>query len=219
MADIFDEIEEDLRRDKMNLLWQRYGNYILGLAVLIIIGVAGNQGYDYWHESKTQAAGNQFFEAVTAEDSLEALISIESDLPDGYKMLARFRVAALYAEEGDLAAAEQAFLDLSADTSIDVFYKNTALLLSVMNAPRSADKNQLINRISALAEFPGPLQGLALETSAGLYLEAGLTNKAIASLTMASSLTEIPASLRQRITQALSILSNKYADISAEKIE
>ena len=48
MADIFDEIEEDLRRDRMKEIWQRYGNYILGLAVLIIIGVAGRQGYNYW---------------------------------------------------------------------------------------------------------------------------------------------------------------------------
>ena len=90
MADIFDEIEEDLRRDRMTLLWQRYGNLILGFAILIIIGVAGNQGYDYWRESRAQAAGDAFFEAVIANDSLEALISVSPELPDGYKMLAKF---------------------------------------------------------------------------------------------------------------------------------
>ena len=40
-----------------------------------------------------------------------------------------------------------------------------------MNAPETANKEELINRISSLSQFAGPLQGLALETSSGLYLE------------------------------------------------
>ena len=212
MADIFDEIEEDLRRDRMKELWQRYGNYILGLAVLIIIGVAGNQGYNYWTENKSQISGNNFFEAVTAENSLDALSDIASDLPEGYAMLARFRMAALYAEDGNSANAEQSYIKLSEDASIDTFYRDIALLLSVMNAPNSADKNALIDRISKISGFAGPLQGLALETTAGLYLELNDTDKAISSLTQASKLSDIPSSLRQRISQSLSIISEKYTD-------
>ncbi len=212
MADIFDEIEEDLRRDRMKELWQRYGNYILGLAVLIIIGVAGYQGYNYWMETKSQSSGNTFFEAVTAENSLDALTSIVSDLPEGYAMLASFRMAALYAEDGNNAAAEQSYIEMSEDISIDIFYRDTALLLSVMNAPKSADKNVLIERISDISSFAGPLQGLALETSAGLYLELNNTDKAISSLTQASKLSDISSSLRQRISQSLSIIADKYAD-------
>ena len=212
MADIFDEIEEDLRRDRMKDLWQRYGNYILGLAVLIIIGVAGHQGYNYWTKTQSQASGNSFFEAVTAENTLDALGEVVSELPDGYAMLARFRMAALYAEDGNSAAAEQSYLELSEDNSINTFYRDTALLLSVMNAPNSADKNALINRISDISSFAGPLQGLALETSAGLYLELNEADKAVSSLTQASKLSDIPSSLRQRISQSLSIISEKYTD-------
>ena len=212
MADIFDEIEEDLRRDRMKLLWQRYGNYIIGLAVLIIIVVAGNQGYDYWKKSESQAAGDAFFEAVGADESLDALTTLVPDLPVGYEMLARFRIAALQAEDGDNFTAEQSFLALSEDNSIDIFYREVALLLSVMNAPSSVDKNILIGRLSSLSAFPGSLQGLALETSAGLYLELNERDKAISTLTEASKLPDIPSSLRQRISQSLSIISEKYTD-------
>ncbi len=212
MADIFDEIEEDLRRDRMKLLWQRYGNYIIGLAVLIIIVVAGNQGYDYWKESESQTAGDAFFEAVGADESLDALTTLVPDLPVGYEMLARFRIAALHAEDGDNFTAEQSFLALSEDNSIDIFYREVALLLSVMNAPSSVDKNILIGRLSSLSAFPGSLQGLALETSAGLYLELNERDKAISTLTEASKLPDIPSSLRQRISQSLSIISEKYTD-------
>ena len=212
MADIFDEIEEDLRRDRMKLLWQRYGNYIIGLAVLIIIVVAGNQGYDYWKNSESQSAGDAFFEAVGADESLDALTTLVPNLPVGYEMLARFRIAALHAEDGDNFAAEQSFLALSEDNSIDIFYREVALLLSVMNAPSSVDKNILIGRLSSLSAFPGSLQGLALETSAGLYLELNERDKAISTLTEASKLPDIPSSLRQRISQSLSIISEKYTD-------
>lgn len=215
MADIFDEIEEDLRRDRMKELWQRYGNYILVLALLIIVGVAGNQGYDYWVKTKSQVSGNIFFEALTAENSLDALNDAVSHLPDGYAMLARFRMAALYAEDGNSSAAEKSYLELSEDTSINSFYRDIALLLSVMNAPSSLDKNMLIERISDISGFAGPLQGLALEKKAGLHLELNEVDMAISSLTLASELSDIPPSLRQRVAQSLAIISKKYTDRSS----
>ena len=219
MADIFDEIEEDLRRDRMALLWQRYGNYILGFAILIIVGVAGNQGYDYWKNSRAQSAGDMFFEAVIAENSLDAMSAVSKELPKGYEMLSRFRMAALFSEEGKQAEAEKSYLLLSEDPSIDSFYKQIALLLSVMNAPETANKEELINRISSLSEFAGPLQGLALETSSGLYLELNQPGKALSSLKRASELTDIPPDLRQRISQSLLILDFKYDDTSTSKSE
>ncbi len=215
MADIFDEIEEDLRRDRMTLLWQRYGNFILGFAILIVIGVAGNQGYDYWRESRAQAAGDAFFEAVIANEPLDALNSISTELPDGYKMLAKFRMAALQADNNDKTNAEESYLALSRDVAIDPFYRETALLLSVMNAPEVVNKNELIERISGLAEFAGPLQGLALETTAGLYLKLDNPKKAISTLSRASELADISPSLRQRMSQSLLILKSNYGDLSS----
>ena len=215
MADIFDEIEEDLRRDRMTLLWQRYGNFILGFAILIVIGVAGNQGYDYWRESRAQAAGDAFFEAVIANEPLDALNSISTELPDGYKMLAKFRMAALQADNNDKTNAEQSYLSLSRDVAIDPFYRETALLLSVMNAPEAVNKNELIERISGLTEFAGPLQGLALETTAGLYLKLDNPKKAISTLSRASELADISPSLRQRMSQSLLILKSNYGDLSS----
>ncbi len=219
MADIFDEIEEDLRRDRITLLWKRYGNYIVGVAVLIIVVVAGNQGFDYWKESKSQAAGDAFFDAVTANESLDALTSIVADLPEGYEMLAKFRIAALQAEMGNATAAEQSFLSLSRDDSIETFYKETALLLSVMNASETRNKSELIDRISSLSQFSGPLQGLALETTAGLYLELDNPGKALSSLVLASDLTDISPSLRQRISRSLSILQSNYGNVSSIQSE
>ena len=219
MADIFDEIEEDLRRDRMTMLWRRYGNIVIGVAILIIVVVAGNQGYDYWKDSKNQAAGDAFFNAVTADNSFDELMSITPQLPEGYEMLAKFRMAALQAQNQNEIDAEQFYLSLSREAGNDPFYQDTALLLSVMNAPATANKSELIERISDLSAFVGPLQGLALEISAGLHLELGNPEKALSLLTKASKLTDISPSLRQRISQFLLILQSNYHDVLPTKSE
>ena len=48
MADIFQEVDEEVRREQLKKLWDRYGIVVIAAAVLIIAGVAGYRGYQYW---------------------------------------------------------------------------------------------------------------------------------------------------------------------------
>ena len=45
MADIFREVEEELRRDRAEELWKKYGRYVIALAALVILAVGGVQGW------------------------------------------------------------------------------------------------------------------------------------------------------------------------------
>ena len=38
MADIFNEVDEEVRRERLKQLWDRYGIFIIGLAVLLVVG-------------------------------------------------------------------------------------------------------------------------------------------------------------------------------------
>ena len=38
MTDIFDEVGEDLRRDQLKRMWQRYSGLVYGAAALIVVG-------------------------------------------------------------------------------------------------------------------------------------------------------------------------------------
>ncbi len=49
MADIFREIDEEVRRDKAAELWKKYGWVVTALAVLVVVGVAGSSAsLDEW---------------------------------------------------------------------------------------------------------------------------------------------------------------------------
>ena len=45
---LFKEIDEELRQEKMALLWKRYGTFIIGAAVLVVSSVAAFQAWQAW---------------------------------------------------------------------------------------------------------------------------------------------------------------------------
>ena len=64
MTDIFKEVDEDLRREQFRKLWDRFGPYVIGLAILIVVATAGIRGWDYWQEKQAQATGDRFLAAL-----------------------------------------------------------------------------------------------------------------------------------------------------------
>ena len=46
MADIFQEVDEEVRREQLKKLWERYGNLIIAACVLVVVGVGAWRGYD-----------------------------------------------------------------------------------------------------------------------------------------------------------------------------
>ena len=51
MPDIFDEVEEDLRAERMKRMLARYGGLLTGAALLVVATVAGPQGWR-WYEAR-----------------------------------------------------------------------------------------------------------------------------------------------------------------------
>ena len=68
MSELFDEIDEDLRREQLKKIWDRYSTLIVAVAVLIIAGVGGWRGYEYFQAKKAAEAGSAFEAAVALAD-------------------------------------------------------------------------------------------------------------------------------------------------------
>ena len=43
MSDIFHEVDEEVRREQLKKLWDRYGNYVVAAAFLLVAAVAAWQ--------------------------------------------------------------------------------------------------------------------------------------------------------------------------------
>jgi hypothetical protein len=99
------EVDEAVRQDQYKKLWDRYGVYALGFAVLVVAGVAGYKGWTYWQLKRAQDAGSQFSQALQDSTDTAKAHAILTDLaqsgPEGYRVLARFQLAAAEAKAGD----------------------------------------------------------------------------------------------------------------------
>ena len=58
MADIFDEIDEELKQDRTKELWTRYGKFVIAAAAAVVIGVGASQGYSAFMRSQAETAAN-----------------------------------------------------------------------------------------------------------------------------------------------------------------
>lgn len=123
MSELFDEVDEEVRREQLQKLWQKYSIHIIAALLLVIAAVAGWRGYQYLEEKKAAETGDAFNKAVQlseqgkhteAEASFNDLVA---KAPAGYRMLARFRAAAEVANKDPQAAAKM-FDNLAADSSI-----------------------------------------------------------------------------------------------------
>ena len=45
MSDIFQEVDEEVRREQLKKLWDRYGNFVVAALILVVVGVAAWRGY------------------------------------------------------------------------------------------------------------------------------------------------------------------------------
>ena len=157
MADIFHEVDEEVRRDQLKKLWDRYSIYIVALAVLIVAGIGAWRGYEYWVANKSAAAGAAFESAVTLSEQGKhaeaeaAFAKVVTEAPDGYRVLARFRAAAELAHVKP-ADAVKAYDDLAADGSLGVTWQDLAAVRAGLLLVDSAPLTDMSRRLDPLAE-------------------------------------------------------------------
>lgn len=199
MSDVFDEINEELKRDRARALWDKYGRYVILIVVLIVAVVAGRQGWISWQENRSQSAAEAFSAAATATDPVAALANL--DVPSGYRQQADFARAAALLGQGNGQEAAVIYRQIASDSQQGEIYENLALYLAVSAEMASADAAKLADlqsQIAGLADTAGPLQGLSLELSAALHIMAGDKSSALEVLDRLLTLDDITASLRQR---------------------
>jgi hypothetical protein len=157
VADIFHEVDEEVRRERLKKLWDRYSIYVIIAAVLIVAGIGGWRGYEYLLAKRAAAAGADFEAAMTLSEQGKhaeaeaAFAKVAAEAPGGYRLLARMRAAAALAQikPGD---AVKAFDELSVDTSLGPTWQDLAAVRAGMLLVDTASLADMRRRLDPLAE-------------------------------------------------------------------
>jgi hypothetical protein len=214
VADIFKEVDEDLRRENLEKLWKKYGKAILGLAFAGVLGVAGTQAWRYYDRQQREAQSDRFAAALATAhggDPAGAAAAL-SELSDpgggGYGGLAALERARLLAESGDLDGAVALWDRVAADGALGPAFRSVATLLSVMHQIERADSAALSARLMPLAAADQPFRGSAREMMAVLALRNGDKAAAAELYAQISDDREMPTGLRARAAQMLAALKD-----------
>jgi hypothetical protein len=123
VSELFDEVDEEVRREQFKKLWDKYSIYFIALMVLIVAAAAGWQGDRYVEAKKAAEAGAAFEKAAELAEQDKhaeaeaAFTDLAAKAPSGYRTLARLRAAAEVAARDPKAAAKM-YDDLAADRGV-----------------------------------------------------------------------------------------------------
>jgi hypothetical protein len=203
VAELFDEVDEEVRREQLQKLWQKYSIHIIAALLLVIAAVGGWRGYQYLEEKKAAEAGDAFNKAVQLSEQgkhTEAEASF-NDLvakgPAGYRMLARFRAAAEVANKDPQAAAKM-FDNLAADSSIGPELQGLARIRAAGLLVDTATYADMVRRLEPEAAAGQTFRHAAREM---LALSAFRTNDSTAARKWLDEIeldAETPPSMRSR---------------------
>ena len=177
MSDIFQEVDEEVRRDKAAEFWKKYQNVILAGAAVIVLASAGFRYWQYERERATQAAGDQFQQALTAleagkfDEAKAGLDKIAAQGPGGYRTLAQMTVAGAEAAK-DPQGAIGAFDAISGDAAIDPLLRDTARLRAALlrvDIPGEQQKGEAA--LTTLSAANGPYRRLSALALGALAIE------------------------------------------------
>lgn len=203
MADIFHEIDEDLRRERFSRLWSRYGGYLIAFAVLIVVAVAGWRGYEWWQLKQSEASGARFETALQLalqgkNAEAEAIfVELEKDGTPGYRTLARFRSAVELAAT-DPAAAVAEYDTLARTASVGPLMQNLAQVRAAMLLLDTAPLAEIESRMKPLDTPQGMFRHSAREIIGLAQYKAGNDEAAVEIFTAILNDGESPAGLRSR---------------------
>jgi hypothetical protein len=203
VSELFDEVDEDVRRDQLKKLWDRYSIYIVAGALLIIAAVGGWRGYQYLEAKKAAEAGAAFDAAVELADQNKhteaeaAFNKLAATAPSGYRMLAQLRAAAEVASR-DPQAAAKLYDDISADRSVGTAEQDLARIRAASLLLETATYPTMLQRLEAATTPEATFRHSARELLALSAWRANDTAAARQWLDLIANDGETPSGLRSR---------------------
>ena len=214
MGDLFREVDEELRQDHYEQLWQSYGKFVIGIGMALVLSVLGWKGWTHYSVTQHQAQSLQFSQAGKLLDegkkseAAALFAKLAESSSGGYKALSRFHQAALRANSDDIIGAVSLYEELSQDTGLDATLREAAEVFVVMlkiDDPKSTSA-ALQTRLDPLMKEDGAWRHAARELSGLLGIRSGDGNAARGQFREIADDLEAPQGMRARAVQVLAVI-------------
>ncbi len=223
------EVESDLRQEKFEHLWKKYGKSIsIGFAVIIGLSVAFNL-WQHYQTKQRDIISQQFVSAQTLMfnknigDALSAMEGISKTSHHTYSTLAKFNMASILRMETghkNLSKAEEIYKDLMNDSSVDNMFRELAIVLYVslrldsLKNDSEDEFKKLLKSIEPCLKDAAPYRHLALELKGMIELRQKNYDKATETFVAIAQDEKSPKDLRLRAQVITQNLASQLAEQS-----
>jgi hypothetical protein len=220
------EVESDLRQEKFEHLWKKYGKSVaIGFAVIIGLSAA----FNLWqhHQAKQRdIISQQFVNAQTLMfnknigDALAAMEGISKSSHRTYSALAKFNMASILRQETghkDLNRAEEIYKDLMNSSTEQMFRELATVLYVGLRLDRLKDDDQdeckkLEKLMEPCIDGASPYRHLALELKGMIELRQKNHTKATETFVAIAQDEKCPKDLRWRAQVMTQSLAGQLAE-------
>lgn len=214
-AALLQEVDDAVRKDRLDTIMQRYGRWIIGgvIAALLAFG-----GYLYWSHRQDVARGEQAEELIGAFEKLgtnqprAAAAELEKLVASGgpaYRAVAVMQQANIKAQTGDLKAAAALMAKVAADTKLDPALRDLALIRQTAFEYDALKPEVVIARMKPMVDARDPASSWfasAAELSATAHYQLGQYDQAGALYGRIAKTPDVAKSLASRSVQMAGML-------------
>jgi hypothetical protein len=199
LSDIFREVEEDVRREKLEKFWKAYGDYVIALAAVIVIGIAGFELWQRYEANQRDKASVAFSAAQRITNPKLAAVAfadLAQTAPKGYALLARLEQAHSLLASGQRDEALALYKQIADEDKGSV--GASARLREAWALADTSSRADLESLLAPLRVPPGAWSQLADEVLAYSDYHANQTAKATDEFTALANDINSPQQLRVR---------------------
>jgi hypothetical protein len=218
---LFREVDEEFRRDQAFKLWKRYGNYVVAVALAVVIGVSGFKGWEYWQTYRAETAGTAYHMGLAhlERDRAEQAQAIFADLAaggqKGYATLARLQLAGIMAAQGRDGEAVEAYDAVAADRSAAREFRELAQVRAGYLLVGTESPEALGQRLMGLDRPDSSWRNAVREILASAHYRTGNLLEADRLMNEVLVDPEAPPAMRQRAQMMVQLLQPALADRAA----
>ena len=222
---LFREVDEEVRREQLEKLWKRYGNWFMAFSLGIIVAVAGFKAWQYYQVKQAEAAGEAYIKALNLydagkkEEAALRLADLASGSGKGVATLARMQQAAIAAASGKRQEAARIYAEIAADKAIDRPLRDAARIRRAWLMVDEASEEDLRRMLAGLDVDGNPWRASAREILALAAWRAGRMQEMAGLLDRILNDAETPPGARERARIMRAVITPKLAAGKAGKTE
>ena len=173
--EFINEVNQELHDERIVGLWKKFGRFIIGGCVLIIVSTAGVTGYSAYTKWVSKSEALSFEQAIKTRN-LAAISQLASSGNAGSQLLSTMTLSQAYVAQGKFDQASTALLSYANKTDEDI-YKQYARLSSVWVRMQAGENKTLLPFVDSIISS-GYYSALARFTKVEILLSSGETKLA-----------------------------------------